>query len=177
MGNRLSVEGLKLTSIGAFGLLRKARPGIPAHLHTGIDIMRPFDNYKDEPVFPIMNGRVISMRDDGPFAQIIIEHESDEDITIWTVYEHVSGIIVFPGDIVAPNDTVARFMSIEELNEYGWQFNHLHFEILKKSPHPIKTNSNKPYYFFRTFNLECYTQEKLYEYYYNPLIFFKQYLK
>jgi hypothetical protein len=43
--DRKTWHGVKLTRIGLFGLERKARPGIPAHLHTGTDIKRPKDNY------------------------------------------------------------------------------------------------------------------------------------
>ena len=72
--NRQSLEKVQLSSIGPFGLLRQARPGIPAHLHTGVDLKRPNNNYINEPVFPAAKGKVISFRDDGPYAQIIIQH-------------------------------------------------------------------------------------------------------
>jgi hypothetical protein len=42
--NRQTWKSVQLTSIGQFGLLRKTRPGIPAHLHTGADIKRPNNN-------------------------------------------------------------------------------------------------------------------------------------
>ncbi len=75
--NRKSIDALQLTDIGAFGLLRKERKEVPAHYHTGIDIKRPSKNYMHEPVFPLTKGIVISKREDGPFAQLIIEHEAD----------------------------------------------------------------------------------------------------
>jgi len=73
-GDRKDISRVQLTEIGEFGLMRKARVGIPAHFHTGIDIKRPGNNYHDEPIFPIAPGRVISKRTDGPYAQLIIEH-------------------------------------------------------------------------------------------------------
>jgi hypothetical protein len=39
--NRTTWNTVQLTHIGSYGLSRKARPGIPAHLHTGVDIKRP----------------------------------------------------------------------------------------------------------------------------------------
>ena len=71
--NRQSLENVELTRIGKFGLMRAARPGIPAHHHTGTDFKRPSDNYVDEPIFPAAKGTVVSLRDDGPYAQIIIQ--------------------------------------------------------------------------------------------------------
>src|SRR5512133_602835 len=84
--NRKSISTLTLSEIGDFGLVRKARPGVPAHYHTGIDIKRPVYNYQDEPIFPISEGIVISIRQDGPYAQLIIEHKNP---ACWTVYEHI----------------------------------------------------------------------------------------
>lgn len=74
VSNRISLGELSLTEIGAFGLRRKARPNVKSHLHTGIDIKRPDNNYMNNPIFPIAPGVVISKRDDGPFAQLIVEH-------------------------------------------------------------------------------------------------------
>jgi hypothetical protein len=99
--------------------LRKARPGIASHLHTGIDIERPHSNY--EPIFPIAKGVVISKRDDGAFAQLIIEH-SVKGKKVWTVYEHIAGIVPKLNDVVDPMNPIARFMTREELNRFGWQF-------------------------------------------------------
>jgi murein DD-endopeptidase MepM/ murein hydrolase activator NlpD len=168
--DRYSWESLRLTEIGSFSHIRKARPGIPEHLHTGIDIMRPGDNYEDEPIFAVSPGIVISKRDDGPFAQIIIEHP-DGDRKIWTVYEHVSGIRVSVGDNVTPSQPIARFMNKEELARYGWQFNHVHFEVLRHEPRPIKPSAKTPSRYFNTYNLECYTKDELARYYYDPLDF------
>jgi len=89
--NRHDFSTIHLTEIGKFGLIRKARANIPEHYHTGIDIKRPGNNYKDEPVYPIARGKVISKRSDGPYANIIIEHEINGS-RFWTLYEHVSGI-------------------------------------------------------------------------------------
>ncbi len=75
--NRNILDPIELTEIGEFGLMRKARPNIPAHYHTGIDIKRPVKNYVNEPIYSIAEGIVISMRNDGPYAQVIIEHRTN----------------------------------------------------------------------------------------------------
>lgn len=172
--NRSSVTELQLTRIGGFGVPRKARPKVPAHLHTGIDIQRPHRNYRDEPIFPVLDGKVISVRDDGPYAQIIIEHEIDNGFEIWTVYEHIAGITVTAGDSAFTNQPVARFMNLEELNRYGWQFDHVHFEILREAPRPLLVDPELPSRFFASHNLECYTSEDLDRYYFDPIEFMQQ---
>ncbi|MBT3208540.1 MAG: M23 family metallopeptidase [Bacteroidetes bacterium] len=174
--NRQSWETVHLTSIGQFGVMRNARPNVPAHHHTGIDFKRPNDNYENEPIFPIMHGIIISFRDDGPFAQIIIEHNNENQNTVWSVYEHVAGISVSVGDFVNPNYSIARFMNKNELEQYGWQFDHLHFEILKIKPRHLKPNKKIPFRFFGTYCLECYDISDLDKYYYNPMEYFKNWV-
>jgi murein DD-endopeptidase MepM/ murein hydrolase activator NlpD len=170
--NRQSTKTLLLTSIGEFGLLRKERPGIPAHYHTGIDIKRPANNYIDEPIFSIYNGIVISVRNDGPYAQLIIEHDGDQKF--WTVYEHVAGIKVGINEHVTPDLPIARFMNKNELDKYGWQFDHLHLEILKIKPVIIKQDRSNPERRYSSYSLNCLTKEELNKYFYNPVEFFKR---
>ncbi|WP_289054038.1 M23 family metallopeptidase [Carboxylicivirga marina] len=169
-----STSLLKLTEIGEFGLMRKERPGVPAHFHTGIDIKRPSNNYQSEPIFPIANGIVISKRVDGPYAQLIIEHEGEQ--RFWTVYEHIAGIEVNLFDRVKHDQPIARFMNRNELNRYGWQFDHFHFEILKVEPMRLKQEQSKPERLFASYTLACYTKEDLDKYFYHPLDFLSHYL-
>ncbi len=157
-----------ITEIGAFGVWRVDRPGIPGHFHTGIDIKRPADNYSDENIFPISDGIVISMRDDGPYAQLILEHVVDGR-KIWSLYEHISGIQVQVGDSVRYDSAIARFMNREELNTYGWQFNHFHFEIIKIRPMTLKVTHENPQRFFNSYTLICHKAADLQKYFYNPL--------
>ncbi|MFC1555411.1 M23 family metallopeptidase [candidate division KSB1 bacterium] len=170
--NRETWNKAGLTSIGLFGKIRQARPGIPEHLHTGVDFTRPGDNYTNEPVYPAADGTVISIRDDGPYAQIIIVHTQGEK-QLWTVYEHISGIQVELGETVSVLEPIARFMNTEELNNYGWQFDHLHFEIMKVMPKPVQPDPEKPDRFFDTFGLECYDRENLLKRYFDPKEFFE----
>ena len=172
--NRKSLNGLVLTKIGAFGIRRKARPSVPSHLHTGIDIKRPNNNYKNSPVFPSAEGVVISMRDDGPFAQIIIQHFLNRDKSAWTVYEHIADVAVAVGDSVYPEKPIARFMNKRELDSLGWQFDHLHFEVLKIKPRSLKPDRNVPQRLFGTYSLECYSKVELFTRYYNPMDFLKK---
>ncbi len=174
--NRESVNFLQLTDIGQFGLLRSARENIPAHYHTGIDIMRPSNGFGYEPVFPIADGVIISIRDDGPFAQVIVFHEYNK-LQFWTVYEHVAGIKVNLHDRVSPTEPLARFMKREELDTYGWQFNHFHLEILKYPPIKIEGNISNPDRLYSTYSINCYTLEDLYKHYYNPIEFLSDNLR
>jgi murein DD-endopeptidase MepM/ murein hydrolase activator NlpD len=172
--NRKDIHCFQLTEIGQFGLRRKERPNIPSHLHTGIDIKRPNDNYFNEPVFAASKGFVISVRSDGPFAQIIIEHSLNKTAKVWTIYEHVSGIIAKVGDVVATSNPIARFMNKEELNRYGWKFNHLHFEVMKKAPMKMKPEKSNPQRLFSTYGLVCYNEKLLMENYFDPVEFFSR---
>lgn len=171
--NRKNVSEIQLTEIGKYGLVRKARKTVPSHLHTGIDIKRPNNNYINEPIYTITAGKVISKRTDGPYAQLIIEHKIGEK-NIWTVYEHIAGITVNLNEYVLPNKPIARFMSKTELNKYGWQFDHFHLEILKIKPTHITPNKLNPDRLFKSFSLVCYTTSDLEKYYYNPLAFLSE---
>ncbi|WP_237275900.1 M23 family metallopeptidase [Tenacibaculum ovolyticum] len=171
---RNSVNSLKLTKIGEFGLLRKERPKVPAHYHTGIDIKRPTNNYESEPIFPIFEGVVISKREDGPYAQLIIEHGDNHKF--WTVYEHIAGIEVNLYDHVNIDTKIARFMNKRELNRYGWQFDHFHFEVLKVQPFKLKRNNLKLERLFSSYTLVAYTKEDLNKYFYDPLDFLEEHL-
>ncbi|MDR1156503.1 MAG: M23 family metallopeptidase [Bacteroidales bacterium] len=169
-GSRRDVSKIRLTEIGEFGLKRKARPTVPAHYHTGIDIRRPGGNYDAEPVFAMAAGKVISKRTDGPYANLIIEHLIDR-VKVWTLYEHIAGILVNAGEIVTPSTPIARFMNRDELNRYGWQFDHFHFEVLRVQPLKLQPTAKNPERFFNAYSLVCYNLDDLYRYYYSPVKF------
>jgi murein DD-endopeptidase MepM/ murein hydrolase activator NlpD len=173
--NRNDISSIQLTKIGNFGEWRKERPGVPAHHHTGIDIMRPTKNYENEPIFPIANGKVISVRTDGPYAQIIIEHWLN-GITVWTLYEHIAGVRVSVNDNVTPQKPIARFMNRNELDKYGWQFDHFHLEVMKVKPQQIKPTLKHPERFFNAYSLVCFTSNDLNRYYFDPLDFLKEHV-
>lgn len=170
--NRKDFSTIELSKIGQFGLLRKARPGIPAHYHTGIDIKRPTSNYDSEPIYPVASGVVISKRTDGPYANLIIEHVLNGH-KFWTLYEHIAGIKVKINDKVNPEIPVARFMNKQELNRYGWQFDHFHLEIIKIKPRLLKPNSVNSERYYDSYSLICYSPDDLDKYYFNPSHFLK----
>lgn len=170
--DRKDISQIHLTKIGQFGLVRKARNNIPEHYHTGIDIERPNNNYDTEPIFPIAKGKVISKRTDGPYANLIIEHEINGR-KLWTLYEHISGIKVDVSDVVDTDTPIARFMNKDELNRFGWQFDHFHFEIVKFKPMRIMPDENNPERFFNSYTLICYNMDDLHKYYFDPIEFFK----
>lgn len=170
--DRKDVSQIQLTAIGQFGIMRKARPNIPAHYHTGIDIKRPGSNYDLEPIFPIARGIIISKRTDGPYANLMLEHEIN-GAKFWSLYEHIAGICVNTGDTVGPLSPVARFMTKAELNKYGWQFDHFHLEILRVKPMQLKPSKSYPERFYSSYSLVCYTKKDLEKYYYNPLDFLR----
>ncbi len=174
--NRKSLEALELTDIGSFGLRRKERKSVPAHYHTGIDIKRPSKNYQNEPIFPLLEGVVISKREDGPYAQLILEHKADGQ-KIWTVYEHIAGIAVNLKDRVNPKIPIARFMSTAELNKHGWQFDHFHLEVLKVQPLKMKPVSSTPDRHCSSYSLVRFTKEELDKYFYDPVVFLKEKFK
>jgi hypothetical protein len=165
---------IKLSEIGNFGHIRKARKNVPEHYHIGVDIKRPSKNYDNEPIFALAGGVVISVRDDGPFAQIIIEH-FQKGFKFWTLYEHISGIAVKVNDKVKAGFPIARFMNREELNKYGWQFDHFHLEVLKIKPMPLKPDKMHPERFYTSYSLICFKKEDLDKYYYEPLSFIEKY--
>jgi hypothetical protein len=169
-GDRKSFNAIQLTAIGKFGAVRKARPHVPSHIHTGIDIKRPAKNYENEPIFPVMRGTVISKRDDGPYAQLIIVHDKEGKL-FWSVYEHIAGIKVNVGDEADPMKPIARFMNRKELDRNGWQFDHFHLEILKAKPRPIKPDRKTPFRFYSSYTLECHTNEDVNRYFYDPIKF------
>lgn len=171
--DRSEISAIKLSSIGDFGLPRVERLDVPAHLHTGIDISRPSNHYQHDPIYPITSGQVISKRTDGPYAQLILEHQLESD-TFWTLYEHVAEILVDINQVVSSDTEIARFFNKKELNQYGWQFDHFHFEILKHPPVPIKPPTHLPQRRFMSYTLHCMDEETLLKYFHDPLSFLKK---
>jgi hypothetical protein len=184
VADRQSLAGVTLTEIGGFGEQRKARPGVPAHLHTGVDLRRPDGEYDSQPVFPAARGVVMSVRADGPFAQVIVEHrrqagsDADSDrglgfTVVWTVYEHFTDIAVVPGDPVQPLQPMGRFFNRHELDRYGWQFDHLHFEVMIVAPPRVPPTAELPNRSFGTYALLCYDRGQLLRRLCDPLEFLR----
>jgi hypothetical protein len=103
----------------------------------------------------------------------MIAHEIN-GLKFWTVYEHIAGILVTPGDKVQPETPFARFMNKSELNKYGWQFNHFHFETLKHPPLKLTPDAKHPTRFYSSYTLTCQTGNDLSKYFYDPIGFLKK---
>jgi len=71
-----------------------------------------------------------------------------------------------------PHSTIARFFNREELQKYGWQFDHFHFEILKVHPFPLGHDGKNPDRYYSSYTLQCHTVAGLNMYFYDPLEFF-----
>lgn len=158
---------LSLTAIGEFGLWRKDRPGIPGHFHSGLDLARPVPDQQEVLIHPVASGTLISIRQKGPWSQVIIEHGKGRSVW-WSVYEHFIPDNAKPGDTVHPDRPIGRLMRIPELNQYGWQFNHLHLELMKSAPKPLKPTTHEPGRRYITHGLSCFTMEQLRSAYWNP---------
>lgn len=168
--DRQSFNNIQLATIGKFGMERKARPGVPAHLHTGVDIKRPGNNYDREPIFAVAKGTVISKRSDGAYAMVMLVHNIG-DKRFWSIYEHIAGIEVEVGDEVDPLKPIARFMNKRELDRYGWQFDHFHLEILRVKPVRRVPDRKTPSRYFDSYTLRCFSSRDLTMYFYDPLKF------
>lgn len=162
-----SEKKLTLTGIGEFGMWRKDRPGIPGHFHAGIDLARPVPDHEEVLIYPVAKGILISIRQKGPWSQVIIEHGKGRTVW-WSVYEHFIPDTGKPGDPVHPDQPIGRLMTLSELNRYGWQFNHLHLELMKILPVPLKPTKEEPDRRFITHGLACFNREKLRKTYWNP---------
>ncbi len=93
---------------------------------------------------------------------------------LWTVYEHIAGIAVNLHAAVDPKIPIARFMNTEELNKYGWQFDHFHFEVLKVAPLKLNPGKSNPQRLFSSYSLVCFTKKDLEKYFYDPAEYLKK---
>jgi murein DD-endopeptidase MepM/ murein hydrolase activator NlpD len=166
--DRRRLDPARLTAFGSFGHPRVARTAAPAHLHAGLDFRRPPGGAYAGAVYPIAPGEVIGLRDDGPFAQIMVAHPDASRARLWTVYEHVAGIRVSRGDRVTPKVPMARLLARAELDRHGHHFDHLHLEILRAAPRPLAPTPRLPERRFGTYALECRTEAELAARYHDP---------
>jgi len=77
-------------------------------------------------------------------------------------------------DSIDPQYPVARFMNKEELNAYGWQFDHFHFEVLKKEPVKLNPTKKTPQRLYNSYTLVCYTIDDFENYFFDALLFLEQ---
>ena len=98
----------------------------------------------------------------------MIQHLLPSGTAIYSVYVHVTNIKVNTGDIVGHTTHIADLMDKAQLDTYGWEFNHLHFEILKK-PRVHEINGN-----YLSYSTRCKTKEDVLEHFHNPELFLKK---
>ena len=110
-------------------------------------------------------GKVVSIYAQEPHRAIMIEHFLPEK-KVYTVYAHITNIQVEIGDKVDINSYIANLMNAEQLDRYGWEFNHLHFEILKTT----RLGEDGK---LLSYSTRCKTKKEIYRRYYDPILFFR----
>ncbi len=169
--NRKIFKQSYLTNVGDFGIWRKPYNGLKGHYHTGIDFKNPGKSVGDlQPIFACAEGKVISIYSHGPSSTIIISHNLGNKY-VYSVYTHVSNIVVLPGDTVDHYTVIASFIDKPHLDTWGEYLNHLHFEILKIRPK--YAGKYKGYDTYSSYSVSCFTKRDLFEKFYNPEIFFE----
>ena len=137
------------------------------HLHTGIDITGDSKS-PGRKVLAAAAGKVVSIYAVEPNRAIIIKHILPSGTTIYSVYVHVTDIKVSTGDIVNSSSHIANLMNRKQLDLYGWDFNHLHFEILREPRTQEGTGK------FLSFSTKCKTEEDVMKHFFNPELFLKE---
>ena len=136
------------------------------HLHTGIDLINPRGG-PGEKVYAAASGRIVSIYAKEPHLSVMIRHRLPSKETIWTVYVHVTKVKVKVGDLVSNDTIIAHLMDKSQLNKYGWEFNHLHFEVLK---YPRMSEAGQ----YLSFSARCKTKKEVEEHFYNPVTFLQK---
>lgn len=136
------------------------------HLHTGIDLINPMGG-SGEKVYAAASGKIVSIYAKEPHLSIMIQHRLPSEETIWTVYVHVTKVKVKEGDLVRNDTIIANLMDKSQLNKYGWEFNHLHFEVLK---YPRISEAGR----YLSFSTECKTKKEVEKHFYNPVTFLQK---
>jgi murein DD-endopeptidase MepM/ murein hydrolase activator NlpD len=149
-----------------FKALRAPFDSVKLHYHTGIDLIKKTIGSPGEPVYAVAVGKVISIQDPPPKRRITIKHVLPNGEKIWSVYIHIIDEKVKTGDIVDSETVIARLMNANELAYHGWDYNHVHLEIMKKLPPYVSE-------FYQRKTFSCYTLEEVDKYFYDP----NEYLK
>ena len=142
-------------------------PRIGGHLHTGIDLMK-YNRNSEAKVYAASNGRVVSIYATEPNRSLMVMHKLETGEIIYSVYVHITDIQVSIGEIVDCNTIVGRLMNAEQLNKYGWEFNHIHFEILKSKPRIEDPGK------YLSYSVLCKTPKEVDAHFYNPVTFFQK---
>lgn len=151
-----------------FKTKRSAFTNVKLHYHTGVDIQANGSAGKLDspgmPIFAVAAGKVVAVEDELPQRRITIEHKLPDGTVVWSVYCHIAGECVVPHEVVDSETIIARRMNGRELDQYGWEYNHVHLEILKKMPDFLDA-------FYQRKTFTCYSEEDVNEYFYDPIKF------
>lgn len=153
-----------------FKSLRAPFGPVKLHYHTGIDLQNGSVIEPGEPVYAIAAGKVIAIEDPPPQRKIVIEHVLPDENRIWSVYYHIIGEQVQVGDRVDTETIIARIMNASELDTYGWEYNHVHLEIMKKLSPPVSE-----YYERKTFT--CYSAAEVDAYFSDAEVWLKNHFE
>ena len=153
-----------------FKALRAPFDSVKLHFHTGVDLQNGKDIQAGEPVYAIAAGKVIAIEDPPPQRRITIEHLLPNRRKVWSVYIHIIDEKVKVGDTVNSETAIAQLMNTAELEYYGWDYNHVHLEIMKQLP-PFVAE------FYQRKTFSCYTITEVDKYFYDPKEFLKNRFK
>jgi len=154
-----------------FKTKRAAFTNVKLHYHTGVDIQANGRHGKLDspgmPIFAVAAGKVVAIEDEVPQRRITIEHKLPDGTVVWSVYCHIAEERVVTHEVVSSETIIARRMNGRELDQHGWEYNHVHLEIQKKL-----LDSEGEFYHRKTFT--CYSEEDVDEYFYDPILFLKR---
>ena len=154
--NRRSIAELIERSSDGFGAYR-----LYGHKHAGLDIKGDFN----EDVLSIGKGIVIAKWYPFPHSAVLIEYKFKNEKSFYASYVHLGKIYVKKGDRVNKNTKIGRLFNKNELTKSGFKNVHLHLEIRKT----ISDQGRASY--------SCKTEGELKNFFYDPLIFFRQEFK
>jgi murein DD-endopeptidase MepM/ murein hydrolase activator NlpD len=100
---------------------------VKGHKHAGIDLRGKLS----ENVYPIGIGQVKSVLWAFPNLALAVFHPLPNHEGIYSLYIHIEGIQVKPGDWVDENTVIARLFNADEFKKSQFTAVHLHLEIRK----------------------------------------------
>ncbi len=168
--DRQDLSNLYLEPDAGFKAQRPTYDGIPSHLHTGVDLQLKSPGGPGEPIYAIAKGQVVQIADPPPLRRIVIRHRLPNGRSVWSVYLHIIGEKVAVGDWVTPETIIARRMNNAELDFMGWEYNHLHLEIMKSPPFRVNDTFKRKTYI-------CRTEAEVDKYFIDPIKFLKQQMR
>ncbi|MGE3063305.1 MAG: M23 family metallopeptidase [bacterium] len=160
-----------ISPAGEFGIWRKPYKKIRGHYHTGIDLKNPGRmSGALEPVFSCANGIVLSASSSKSSSYVIIEHNLRSGDKVYSVYTHISDIMVSPGDSVNHLSVIGSFIDYQKLDKWGEYLNHIHFEMLKTRPKTAGFANNRE--IFSSYSIDITKKSDIEKFFYDPKIFF-----